>query len=128
MAGRSMLARILGAFVTLPLTVLFIAFAVSNRGGVAIGLWPFDDLIEMPVYLLALGMLILGFLAGASLAGIGTIGARLRARREAKRAAAAERRLAEDIARRESQTARTAHAARAAEANAIALSSTRGSF
>ncbi len=95
MARRSALARVLGALVTLPLTLLVIAFALSNRGLVAVGLWPFDDLVEMPVYLLALGALAIGFLAGAALASFGTIAARYRARREAKRAEAAERKLAE---------------------------------
>lgn len=95
MARRSALARALGAIITLPLTLLVIAFALSNRGPVAIGLWPSDDLIEMPVYLLALGALVLGFLAGAALAGFGTIAARFRARSEARRAEAAERKLAE---------------------------------
>lgn len=95
MARRSALARVLGALVTLPLTLLVIAFALSNRGPVAVGLWPFDDLVEMPVYLLALGALAIGFLAGAALASFGTIAARYRARREAKRAEAAERKLAE---------------------------------
>lgn len=95
MARRSALARALGLVVTLPLTLLVIVFALSNRGPVAIGLWPFDDLIEMPIYLLALGALTVGFLAGAALASLGTLAARYRARREAKRAEAAERKLAE---------------------------------
>jgi len=95
MARRSTLARVLGAVVTLPLTLLVIAFALSNRGLVTVGLWPFDDLIEMPVYLLTLGALATGFLAGAALASLGTLAARYRARREMKRAEAAERKLAE---------------------------------
>ena len=95
MARRSALARALGLVVTLPLTLLVIVFALSNRGPVAIGLWPFDDLIEMPIYLLGLGALAVGFLAGAALASLGTLAARYRARREAKRAEAAERKLAE---------------------------------
>ncbi|MBM3547283.1 MAG: DUF1049 domain-containing protein [Alphaproteobacteria bacterium] len=94
MARRSGLARALAALVTLPLTLIVIAFAISNRGLVAVGLWPFDVKAEMPIYLLALGALLLGFLAGATLAGFGTLAARLRARREAKRAEAAERKLA----------------------------------
>ncbi len=97
MARRSALARVLGVVVTLPLTLLVIAFALSNRGLVAVGLWPFDDLIEMPIYLLALGALGLGFLAGAALASFGTISARYRARREARRAETAERKLAETL-------------------------------
>ncbi len=95
MARRSALARALGAIITIPLTLLVIAFALTNRGPVVVGLWPFDELVEMPVYLLALGLLALGFLAGSAFAGIGTLAARLRARREAKRAEAAERKLAE---------------------------------
>jgi uncharacterized integral membrane protein len=94
MARRSALARALTALVTLPLTLLVIAFALTNRHPVAVGLWPFDDQVEMPVYLLALGALVLGFLAGVGLAGFGTLAARLRARREARRAEAAERKLA----------------------------------
>lgn len=94
MARRSVLARALTVVVTLPLTLFVIAFALSNRHSAAIGLWPFDDRVEMPVYLLALGALVLGFLAGAGLAGFGTLVARLRARREARRAEVAERKLA----------------------------------
>jgi lipopolysaccharide assembly protein A len=94
MAGRSVLGRAFGAAITLPLTLLAVAFAVSNRGPVAVGLWPFDELVEMPVYLLGLGALALGFLAGVAVAGFGALSARLRARREARRADAAERKLA----------------------------------
>jgi len=94
MARRSGLGRVLAALVTLPLTLIIIVFAISNRGLVAVGLWPFDEMVEMPVYLLVLGALLLGFLAGAALAGFGALTARLRARREARRAEAAERKLA----------------------------------
>jgi uncharacterized integral membrane protein len=94
MARRSGLARALTALVTLPLTLVVIAFALSNRGLVPVGLWPFDEQVEMPIYLLGLGALLLGFLAGAAMAGFGTLSARLRARQETKRAEAAERKLA----------------------------------
>jgi uncharacterized integral membrane protein len=123
MARRSGLARALTAIVTLPLTLLVIAFAISNRHLVAIGLWPFDELVEMPVYLLALGALTLGFLAGAALAGFGTLAARLRARREAQRAERAEQRLAKEESHR-AGAAQSAHAVRSARANAIAHSVT----
>jgi uncharacterized integral membrane protein len=94
MARRSALGRALGAVVTLPLTLLVIVFAVSNRHPVAVGLWPFDGSVEMPLYLLALGILVLGFLAGSAISGLHTLAARLKARRETKRADSAERRLA----------------------------------
>lgn len=89
------MARALGAVITIPLTLLVIAFALTNRGPVVVGLWPFDELVEMPIYLLALGSLVLGFLTGSAFAGFGTLAARFRARRETKRAEAAERKLAE---------------------------------
>jgi putative membrane protein len=126
MAQRSAFARALGLVVTLPVTLLIVAFAVSNRGPVAVGLWPFEAQVEMPVYLLGLGGLLVGVLVGGGLAGLATLGARMRARREARRADAAERSLAEDAAQRAAQTAQTAQAARAAQATATALSTTRG--
>lgn len=94
MARRSALGRALGAIVTLPLTLLVVVFAISNRHAVAVGLWPFDGTVEMPLYLLALGVLVLGFLSGTAVSGMHTLAARIKARREAKRADAAERRLA----------------------------------
>jgi uncharacterized integral membrane protein len=128
MAQRSAFSRALGLIVTLPVTLLIVAFAVSNRGPVAVGLWPFETQVEMPVYLLGLGGLLAGVLIGGGLAGLGTLGARMRARREARRADAAERSLAEDAARRAAQTAQAAQASRAAQAAATALSTTRGSY
>ncbi|MBM3534557.1 MAG: DUF1049 domain-containing protein [Alphaproteobacteria bacterium] len=124
MTRRSRLARAFTATVTLPLTLLVIVFAISNRGPVAIGLWPFDEIVEMPVYLLALGALLLGFLGGAALAGFGTLAARLRARREAKRAENAEQRLASEESQRAADAAQSAHAVRTSRANAIAHSVT----
>jgi uncharacterized integral membrane protein len=128
MARRSALARAFGLVVTVPISLLIIAFAVSNRASVAVGLWPLESQVEMPVYLLGLGGLLIGVLVGGGLAGLGTLSARMRARREARRADAAERSLAEDEARRAAQTAQTAQAARAAQATATALSTTRGTF
>jgi uncharacterized integral membrane protein len=94
MARRSALGRALSALVTLPLTLLVVVFAISNRHTVLVGLWPFEGAVEMPLYLLALGALAVGLLAGGLLAWINALGARWRARREARRADEAERRLA----------------------------------
>src|SRR5277367_3691809 len=44
--------------------LLLILFAVSNREMVSVGLWPLPVLVEMPLYLVVLGTLILGFVLG----------------------------------------------------------------
>ena len=36
----------------LVLTLLFIPFALSNRQSVALAFWPFEGVIEVPLYLL----------------------------------------------------------------------------
>lgn len=83
----------LGWIITLPLGVLFVLFAVSNRTEVTVSLWP-ADIVPVPLYLLALGGLLVGFLAGATVAGVASLRWRRRARREARRAAALESELA----------------------------------
>jgi len=57
------------------LTVLIAAivlavFAISNRGNVALGLWPLPGVIDLPLYLLILAALLFGFLAGQIVAWI----------------------------------------------------------
>ena len=55
---------------------LLIAFAVSNRGTVSLGLWPLPFLIDLPLYLLVLLLLLAGFVVGAATAW--TAGRRVR--------------------------------------------------
>jgi lipopolysaccharide assembly protein A len=45
---------------------LLIAFAVSNRGTVSLGLWPLPFLIDLPLYLLVLLLVLAGFVVGAA--------------------------------------------------------------
>ncbi|HVC51397.1 MAG TPA: LapA family protein [Stellaceae bacterium] len=57
------------------LTVLIAAivlavFAISNRINVALGLWPLPGVIDLPLYLLILATLLLGFLVGQLVAWI----------------------------------------------------------
>ena len=44
--------------------VLVIIFAVSNRETVSVGLWPLPDFAAMPLYLVVLGCLLIGFVCG----------------------------------------------------------------
>ena len=50
---------------TLPLTVLVIVFAVANREFVPLDLWPFEIAVQLPVFVLVLGSMFVGFLIGA---------------------------------------------------------------
>ena len=48
-----------------PATVATVLFAVSNRQQTEIQLWPLPYAIDLPVYIIALGPLVAGFLMGA---------------------------------------------------------------
>jgi uncharacterized integral membrane protein len=73
--------------------VVLILFAVSNRETVSVGLWPLPAFVELPLYLVVLGMLILGFILGELVAWIGGSRWRREARRSRRRIATLEREL-----------------------------------
>ena len=82
--------------------LLLILFAVSNRETVSVGLWPLPALVELPLYLVVLGTLIVGFFVGELVAWIRAWHWRREARRSRERIAALERELeAERIQRGE---------------------------
>jgi putative membrane protein len=68
-------------------------FAVSNRAGVALSLWPLPFLVEAPLYLVALGGALLGFVAGELAAWIAASWRRRELRRQRRRIAALEAEL-----------------------------------
>jgi len=57
--------RLFGWLVAIPVGLLVIAFAVSNRGTVTLNLDPFPLAIDAPVWAIAIGGLFVGFLLGA---------------------------------------------------------------
>lgn len=78
--------------------VLFILFiligvliAVSNRQPVQLALWPLPHLVVMPVYLLVIGMLLAGVLAGLGMGWWAGRHHRRRAREASSEAARLER-------------------------------------
>lgn len=85
--------KVLSWLVGLPLAVIVLLFALSNRHGVTVGLWPFEDGIDLPVYLIVLLPLLVGFLAGALLAGLKGLKHRRALRQQARRVADLERQL-----------------------------------
>lgn len=57
--------RLLYWVIAPPLMVAAILFAISNRQQAEIHLWSLPYAIELPVYLVALGSLVVGFFIGA---------------------------------------------------------------
>jgi lipopolysaccharide assembly protein A len=79
--------------VTLPLAIILIIFAVSNRDGVVVTFWPLPVVLEAPLFLIVLVALFAGFLAGELVAWINGRHHRRHARRRARRIEALEREL-----------------------------------
>jgi len=74
--------------------LILILFAVSNRESVSVGLWPLPDLVQMPLYLVVLGTLLVGFFFGQLVTWIGGWRWRREARRSRDRIATLEQELA----------------------------------
>ena len=75
------------------LATLLVVFAISNRSGVTLSLWPLDIVLEAPLYLVVLLMLLTGFLVGLLVAWIWSWGPRRAARIRARRVEDLEREL-----------------------------------
>ncbi len=56
--------RFLRRLTFVVLALLFIPFALSNREPASLRFWPFEGMIEVPLYLLLLAVLALGILLG----------------------------------------------------------------
>ena len=74
--------------------VILALFSVSNRGDVGLGLWPLPFLAEVPLFLVVLVPLCLGFVLGRVAAWLAAAGQRRELRRRARRIEALERELA----------------------------------
>lgn len=85
--------RILWRAALLALAVVLAVFAISNRGTVSLGLWPLPDMVAIPLYLVIIGALLVGFLAGEVAAWLAGRHWRREARQSARRIAALEREL-----------------------------------
>jgi len=73
--------------VLVPLAGLLVVFAVTNRQGITLDLWPLPFQVDLPLYLALLGTLILGFVVGVVVASVSAAGRRARrARAERDRA------------------------------------------
>ena len=79
---------------TLPLTIVVVVFALANRTFVEIDLWPFNP-VSIPVFVLVLGSLLIGFLFGALIMWLSSGKQRRRARAQRGQIAKLERQTKE---------------------------------
>jgi uncharacterized membrane protein YciS (DUF1049 family) len=77
----------------LPFLIVLVAFALSNQQVVALGLWPTDIQLEVPLSISVLVAAGLFFFLGALFVWFGSVAARARAARAEKRAASLEAEL-----------------------------------
>ena len=87
------MVKLIHWLVTLPLAIIIVLFAVSNRDGVIVTFWPIPLAIEAPLYLIVLLALAVGFLVGELVAWINGRHHRRHARRRARRIEELEREL-----------------------------------
>ncbi|CCG08815.1 lipopolysaccharide assembly protein LapA domain-containing protein [Pararhodospirillum photometricum] len=62
----------------LPLAALVAVFAVNNRAVAEVSLWPTPFTVDLPVYLLVLGALAVGLIAGAFMMWTNAVALRVR--------------------------------------------------
>jgi uncharacterized integral membrane protein len=113
--------RHLSWVVTVPLVLVVLSFAVSNRAGVPLTLWPLPGSIDLPVFLVGLLGVVAGFVAGGLVAWFSGRRHRGAARREARRAARLQQELEDERRRHAAAEAKLAEAAREITAAASAL-------
>jgi putative membrane protein len=74
--------------------VVLALFAASNRESVTLGLWPLPFVVSLPLYLVIMSALLIGFIAGIVVAWIRGQRRRREIRRRGRRITALERELA----------------------------------
>ena len=80
MARGSRIAKLATSIVTLPITVGVVLFAVSNRNIVEVQFWPLPGTLDLPLYVIGLVTMVVGFLIGGVIAWLGAGESRHRAR------------------------------------------------
>jgi uncharacterized membrane protein YdbT with pleckstrin-like domain len=80
-------------FISLPLTLFALSFAISNDADVAVGLWPMDEKYTLSLWQFGLGLLGGGFLLGALFVWLLSQKTRFLLWQESRRAARLEKEL-----------------------------------
>lgn len=85
--------KYLSWILTIPVTIVAVVFAVTNRAAATLNLWPLGITIEAPLFVLVLGSGLVGVVLGGVIAWLSAGRARQRAREARYRASDAEREL-----------------------------------
>jgi uncharacterized integral membrane protein len=102
--------------ITVPVMLVVVVFALANRHAAMLRFWPFPWSTELPIYVIVLCCLLVGFLVGAAFAWLSAGPRRRRARETAERA----RELARQVAELKRQNAAQLQAAQLQAAQAAA--------
>ncbi|WP_044564180.1 lipopolysaccharide assembly LapA domain-containing protein [Azospirillum sp. B4] len=78
--------RYLSWIVSIPLALVAISFAVTNREPVTLGLWPLDAVLTVPSFALVLVSLVVGFAVGGLVSWVSAGKHRRAVRKERARA------------------------------------------
>jgi uncharacterized integral membrane protein len=82
--------KLVSWIIMLPVALVVIAFAVSNRDAVTVALWPFPGSVAAPLYAFVLAAVAVGFIGGGAVAWLSGGRARRQTRLNARRAETAE--------------------------------------
>ena len=88
---------------TVPLAVVIVVFATANRHSVVVDLWPLEFSVDLPLFILILGCLFVGLIAGGAITWLSAARSRLRSRKAARRVSELERDVARLQRERDSQ-------------------------
>ncbi len=91
--------KIIAWLIAIPLAVVVVVFAIANRGTVDLSFDPLPYALSIPIWALAAGALVVGFLLGALIRWLLDHKTRAGARQSRRRARALEREIAELRAR-----------------------------
>ena len=65
LSSAGVLIKLLKFSLVTALSIAVVLFAISNKHAILVALWPFNLSVEVPVYLLCLGILAVGFILGS---------------------------------------------------------------
>ena len=116
--------KYLSWILTIPLAIVAVVFAVANRQGATLNIWPMGIKVEAPLFVLVLGSVLLGLIVGGFIAWLSAGASRRRGREAVYRAEGAERELAYLLRKVEQERAEAA-AARAPSTAAPANDASR---